>query len=58
MKSRISKFFLVACLLVGWANMSAQMIKTPTPKRAKGQTDVLRLALPPIPTVRVAFIGL
>ena len=58
MKSRISKFFLVACLLVGWANMSAQMIKTPTPKRAKGQTDVLRLALAPIPTVRVAFIGL
>ncbi|WP_245181099.1 Gfo/Idh/MocA family protein [Flavobacterium sp. XN-5] len=38
--------------------MSAQMIKTPTPKRAKGQTDVLRLALDPIPTVRVAFIGL
>ena len=58
MKSRISKFFLVACLLVGWANMSAQMIKTTTPKRAKGQTDVLRLALAPIPTVRVAFIGL
>ena len=58
MKSKISKFFLVACLLVVWANMSAQMIKTPTPKRAKGQTDVLRLAIDPIPTVRVAFIGL
>jgi predicted dehydrogenase len=58
MRSSISKFFLIACLFVGWANMSAQMIKTPTPKRAKGQTDVLRLALDPIPTVRVAFIGL
>ncbi|WP_243636371.1 Gfo/Idh/MocA family protein [Flavobacterium aquariorum] len=37
---------------------SAQMIKTDTPKRAKGQTDVLRMACTPIPTVRVAFIGL
>ena len=58
MKSTISKFILIACLLVGWATISAQMIKTPTPKRAKGQTDVLRLAIAPIPTVRVAFIGL
>lgn len=58
MRSSIFKFFLIACLFVGWADMSAQMIKTPTPKRAKGQTDVLRLALDPIPTVRVAFIGL
>ncbi|UFH34328.1 Gfo/Idh/MocA family protein [Flavobacterium acetivorans] len=58
MKSSISKFFLIACLLVGWANASAQMIKTPTPKRPKGQTDVLRLTVDPIPTVRVAFIGL
>jgi predicted dehydrogenase len=37
---------------------SAQMINTDTPKRAKGQTDVLRMACTPIPTVRVAFIGL
>ena len=58
MKSSISKFFLIACLLVGWANASAQMIKTPSPKRPKGQTDVLRLTVDPIPTVRVAFIGL
>ncbi|PRZ24190.1 Gfo/Idh/MocA family protein [Flavobacterium granuli] len=58
MKSSISKFFLIACLLVGWANASAQMIKTPTPKRPKGQTDVLSLATAPLPTVRVAFIGL
>ena len=58
MRSSIFKFFLIACLFVGWTDMSAQMIKTPTPKRAKGQTDVLRLAIDPIPTVRVAFIGL
>ncbi|MCK8141730.1 Gfo/Idh/MocA family oxidoreductase [Flavobacterium sp. I-SCBP12n] len=58
MKSTISKFFLIAFLFLGWASASAQMIKTPTPKRAKGQTDVLRLAIAPIPTVRVAFIGL
>ena len=58
MRSNLSKFFLVACLFLGWATISAQMIKTATPKRAKGQTDVLRLAIAPIPTVRVAFIGL
>nr|WP_245712087.1 Gfo/Idh/MocA family oxidoreductase [Flavobacterium gillisiae] len=48
----------MACLFLGCASAPAQMIKTPTPKRAKGQTDVLRLAIAPIPTVRVAFIGL
>jgi predicted dehydrogenase len=40
------------------ANVSAQMIKTVMPKRPKGQTDVLRLATAPLPTVRVAYIGL
>ena len=49
---------LVACLLFGSTIASAQMIKTKTPARAKGQQDVLRLATAPIPTVRVAFIGL
>tara|TARA_R110000868_G_scaffold156599_1_gene383540 strand:- start:18165 stop:19541 length:1377 start_codon:yes stop_codon:yes gene_type:complete len=58
MKSSISNFLLIACLFLGWASASAQMIKTPTPKREKGQIDVLRLAIDPIPTVRVAFIGL
>ena len=33
-------------------------IKTPTPARPAGQTDVLQLAVDPIPNVRVAFIGL
>ncbi|KIC00499.1 glycosyl hydrolase family 109 [Flavobacterium sp. KMS] len=52
------KFILISCFFLGYATSSAQMIKTPTPARAKGQKDVLRLALAPIPTVRVAFIGL
>ncbi len=58
MKTSIFKLLVLSCLFLGWANLSAQMIKTPTPKRAKGQTDVLRLATTPLPTVRVAFIGL
>ena len=58
MKTSIFKVLLISFLFLGWANVSAQMIKTPAPKRAKGQTDVLRLATAPIPTVRIAFIGL
>ncbi|MCV9929930.1 Gfo/Idh/MocA family oxidoreductase [Flavobacterium sp. LS1R49] len=58
MKTSIFKFILISCLFLGYATSSAQMIKTPTPARAKGQKDVLRLATDPIPTVRVAFIGL
>lgn len=33
-------------------------IKTPVPERVPGQRDVLQLACDPIPTVRIAFIGL
>ena len=58
MKTSIFKVLLISFLFLGWATASAQMIKTKAPKRAKGQTDVLRLAIAPIPTVRVAFIGL
>jgi predicted dehydrogenase len=58
MKTSIFKLLVLSCLFLGGANLSAQMIKTPTPKRAKGQTDVLSLATAPLPTVRVAFIGL
>ena len=36
----------------------SNVITLPVPERAAGQTDVLQLALDPIPTVRVAFIGL
>ncbi|WP_246074224.1 Gfo/Idh/MocA family protein [Flavobacterium daemonense] len=49
---------MVICCVLGSIAATAQMIKTPTPKRPKGQTDVLRMACAPIPTVRVAFIGL
>ena len=58
MKTSIFELLLISFLFLGWATASAQMIKTKAPKRAKGQTDVLRLAIAPIPTVRVAFIGL
>jgi predicted dehydrogenase len=58
MKSTFFKNILIIFCLLGWIGASAQMIKTATPKRPKGQTDVLRLACAPIPTVRVAFIGL
>jgi hypothetical protein len=37
---------------------TSQTIKTKTPKRPKGQQDVIRLSCPAIPKVRVAFIGL
>lgn len=49
----------MAYLLTGMSvSISAQMIKTATPKRPAGQEDVLRLACAPIPKVRVAIIGL
>ncbi|MDH8702685.1 putative dehydrogenase [Dysgonomonadaceae bacterium PH5-43] len=33
-------------------------IPTPTPERPAGQTDVLQLTTEPMPTVRIAFVGL
>lgn len=58
MKTSIFKISLISFLFLCWANLSAQMIKTPTPVRPAGQKDVLRLACAPLPIVRVAFIGL
>lgn len=51
---------LFACLLAltTVSVTEAQVIKTPTPKRTKGQKDVVELRCDPIPTVRVAVIGL
>ncbi|HCO67116.1 MAG TPA: glycosyl hydrolase [Dysgonomonas sp.] len=51
---------LISCFLLGIAQNSAnsRMISTPVPARPAGQTDVLQLRTDPIPTVRVAFIGL
>ncbi|WP_239056713.1 MULTISPECIES: Gfo/Idh/MocA family oxidoreductase [unclassified Parabacteroides] len=48
----------MACLLFVSTHVAGQMIKTPVPVRPAGQTDVLKLKTDPIPTVRVAFIGL
>ncbi|MDR1737676.1 MAG: Gfo/Idh/MocA family oxidoreductase [Candidatus Symbiothrix sp.] len=65
---RITFGWIIVCLLA--ANcfcLSAQssdkkaqnrVIKVKTPARPAGQTDVLSLQCDPIPTVRVAFIGL
>jgi predicted dehydrogenase len=57
-------FLFIACLLFT-GNISAKqpkgkdrVIKTSVPTRPKGQTDVLQLTADPLPTVRVAFIGL
>ena len=45
----------------GWGKgpkVKKGMIEFSVPTRVKGQTDVLGLRCDPIPTVRVAFIGL
>jgi predicted dehydrogenase len=58
MKSTISKILVVTFLMLATTDLSAQIIKTTTPPRPKGQKDVLRLATAPIPVVHVAIIGL
>ena len=49
---------VVICLCSCQTRECTQIIPTRTPERAAGQTDVLKLTCDPIPTVRVAFIGL
>ncbi|MDR2954176.1 MAG: Gfo/Idh/MocA family oxidoreductase [Prevotella sp.] len=54
---------LIACLILIGCNTQApkeesRIIKAVVPERPSGQTDVLSLATDPIPTVRVAFIGM
>ncbi|MGL3000946.1 Gfo/Idh/MocA family protein [Flavobacterium sp. RSSB_23] len=44
--------------MLSLATVNAQIIKVKTPARSKNQTDVLRMAAPAIPIVRIAFIGL
>ena len=59
MKKLILLPLLTAILLAGCCcKEQDRMIRTKTPVRAAGQTDVLQLVVDPIPTVRVAFIGL
>ena len=56
----MKKLLFIAGLLLSAACSDPRtgMIHTPTPPRPAGQSDMLRFAAEPIPTVRVAFIGL
>jgi predicted dehydrogenase len=58
MRKTLTKLILIVCCAIITTGVSAQIINTNTPVRPAGQQDVLRLACPPIPVVRVAFIGL
>ncbi|MDR3340656.1 MAG: Gfo/Idh/MocA family oxidoreductase [Candidatus Symbiothrix sp.] len=59
MKRSLFLLLVVVCLFTGSKNViMAQIIETPAPPRPAGQTDVVGLTCKPIPTVRVAFIGL
>lgn len=59
---KLITLFSVCLLLIGCNNRQpkehSRVIHTPTPERVAGQTDVLELRTDPLPTVRVAFIGL
>ncbi len=48
---------IVVCALAYGAS-AQNIIRTPVPERAKGQTDMVGFAADPIPVVRVGFIGL
>lgn len=51
-------FIALAALFLSGCCDSEKIIKTPVPPRPAGQEDMLQFAADPIPTVRVAFIGL
>lgn len=57
-------FLLIACLVLAGNACTKQskeqdrVIRTQVPVRPDGQTDVLQLKADPLPTVRIAFIGL
>lgn len=50
--------FSSCCQTATTADQTPKIIKTEVPVRPEGQQDVLNLATEPIPTVRIAFIGL
>jgi predicted dehydrogenase len=59
MKCKLIVVLFAACLFTGCKTEKfPQMVETTVPSRPAGQTDVLGLKCDPIPTVRVAFIGL
>lgn len=61
MKTKFLSALLLAIVLLAscaQTTETSRVISTPVPERAPGQTDVLELKVDPIPTVRVAVIGL
>ncbi|MFV0391339.1 MAG: Gfo/Idh/MocA family protein [Paludibacteraceae bacterium] len=60
MKKKTFSVLLLAILFLSSSSIAdaAKIIKTKVPKRKAGQTNVLQLATEPLPTIRVAFIGL
>ncbi|MBR1872974.1 MAG: Gfo/Idh/MocA family oxidoreductase [Bacteroidales bacterium] len=55
---RVIAFFAAVMMLASCCGESSRIIKVNVPERPAGQEDVIALALPPIDTVRVGFIGL
>lgn len=55
---KLTSLLLGLILLSTLSVWSQQVIQTPVPARPAGQKDVLELRTAPLPTVRVAFIGL
>ena len=64
MRKKLTGFFLLMTfgVLIGTSsctkNNAPQMVRLEAPERLAGQENVLQLRCDPIPTVRVAFIGL
>jgi predicted dehydrogenase len=58
MKRAALLFFAIAALYAESLSQAKNMLSFPEPPRAKGQTNVLQLACPPLDTVRMGFIGL
>ena len=62
MRTNFLSVLLVAMTLLASCGTApketSRVISTPVPARPAGQTDVLELKTDPIPTVRVAFVGL
>lgn len=58
---KIVSALIVCLILIGCSTQPPKqslVISTPVPARPAGQTDVLQLKTDPLPTVRIAFIGL
>ncbi len=66
MSKKLFTFFIQALFIALFATgcrnsaegLQSDIIKTVTPERPEGQTDVIGLACEPLPVVRVGFIGL